>query len=224
MSTCHIQQQSVLSMVIILSSLLMIVNNIIIQPHEFLNHCLLLACILTTSNSCVELPQYLIPIPQIIFDSSSARLIIIHVKNLTKIHGSPKRTTISYNIEHNCVRMVLRLDVFIHPHLTKHIHGLNTKTFTNPMSQPITTCDIRDTYHLASMSNIMTLFKRLHLTWAFTALWYIIAFVHPIEPGLSVHGPVGPHLSFGDADSGDSSTSRIGAVEIQTTTYFGYGS
>nr|WOZ03563.1 AC5 protein [Pepper leaf curl Yunnan virus] len=92
------------------------------------------------------------------------------------------------------------------------------------MSNTITTCNIRDTYDLTSMRHIMTGLIGLHLTWAFTTLRYIRASVHPVHRGLSIHGPVGPYLSSGDADSGDSSTTCVRAVEVQTATHLGGGS
>nr|QIH12622.1 C5 protein [Tobacco curly shoot virus] len=49
------------------------------------------------------------------------------------------------------------------------------------------------------MLNIMSRLKRLDLTWAFTSSRDIWTSVHPVHPGLSVHGPVRPCSCFGDA-------------------------
>ncbi|ABL73902.1 C5 [Tobacco leaf curl Thailand virus] len=56
MSTCHIQQQSIFSMVLVLPSFLVIVNYIIINTIKLSNNRLLLRCILSTSHRCLEPP------------------------------------------------------------------------------------------------------------------------------------------------------------------------
>ena len=74
------------------------------------------------------------------------------------------------------------------------------------------------------MGYIMTGFKRLDFTWAFTATRNIWAFEHPVHLGLAIHGPVSPSPpSVCDEDSGGSGTADPGAVEVQPAAYFGGG-
>nr|AGR83965.1 AC5 [Mungbean yellow mosaic India virus]AWM30129.1 AC5 [Mungbean yellow mosaic India virus] len=77
-------------MVLILRCLLVVVNNIIINFEKTIHHRLFLTSILATSNSGIKLSQDLITITQIVFHSSCTWLVVIHVKNLTKIHGCTK--------------------------------------------------------------------------------------------------------------------------------------
>nr|CUH74515.1 AC5 protein [Croton yellow vein mosaic virus]CUH74522.1 AC5 protein [Croton yellow vein mosaic virus]CUR24663.1 AC5 protein [Croton yellow vein mosaic virus] len=91
------------------------------------------------------------------------------------------------------------------------------------MGQPNTPSNIRKTNNLTHVTNIILRIKRLHLTWAFTSLRDIWASVHPVHPGLPVHGSVRPCLCFGDAGNGDNCTSSIGAVEVETTAYLRSG-
>nr|CRL31561.1 coat protein (truncated) [Pepper leaf curl Bangladesh virus] len=69
------------------------------------------------------------------------------------------------------------------------------------------------------MNYIVSRLKRLDLTWAFTPPRNIWASVHPVHPGLPVHGPVHPCSGLCDADNGGSSTARVWAVEVQTAAY-----
>ncbi|AEY78474.1 AC5b [Papaya leaf curl virus] len=91
------------------------------------------------------------------------------------------------------------------------------------MGQAHSPRDIRQTYNLTHVTNIILSIKRLHFTWAFTSLRDIWASVHPVHPGLPVHGSVRPCLCFGDADNGGSSTVHIWAVEVETTAYLRSG-
>ncbi|AGS12479.1 AC5 protein [Hedyotis uncinella yellow mosaic virus] len=159
MSTCHVQQQSILSVILILSSLLMIITNMIVQLHKLPHQSLFLARILSTSSHSSKSTKNLISTPKIILNSSRTRLIIIHIKNLSEIHRSPKGTSIPNNKKHNCIGVILSLDILIHPHLTQNIHGLDTEPLANTMGEPISTSDIRHTNDLPSMGYIMTLFK-----------------------------------------------------------------
>nr|UXB54225.1 AC5 [Sri Lankan cassava mosaic virus]UYW66206.1 AC5 [Sri Lankan cassava mosaic virus]UZC82067.1 AC5 [Sri Lankan cassava mosaic virus] len=155
---------------------------------------------------------------------SCTRFIIEHIKHFTKILGLIHRPTIPYKEEHDTIRMILGLNIFIHPYLTQDINGLNAKPLTHAMSKPNSTSDIRDAHDLTYMDHIVSGLKRLNLTWAFTSPRNIWAFEHPVPPGLPIHGPVCPGLSFCDADSGDSSTTAVWAVEVQTATNLRGGS
>ncbi|AEL28909.1 AC5 [East African cassava mosaic Cameroon virus-Ghana] len=73
------------------------------------------------------------------------------------------------------------------------------------------------------MLNIISLFIRLNLTWAFTALRDVWASIHPVHLGLPIHGPDGPYSAFGDADSRGNHTVRVWAVEVQPPPHLGYG-
>nr|WEX49704.1 AC5 protein [Clerodendrum golden mosaic China virus] len=159
MCTCHIQQQRILRMILILGSLLVVINHMIINPHKLLHKRLLLTCVLTTGHGRVELPYNLIPIPKIVLDSRSTWLVVIHVKHLTKIHRRTIGTPISNDIKHNSIGVILSLDVLIHPHLAQNINGLNTKTFANTMSNTIPTCYIGNTNNLPGMGYVMPLLE-----------------------------------------------------------------
>nr|UQH66814.1 pathogenicity determinant [Papaya leaf curl virus] len=87
------------------------------------------------------------------------------------------------------------------------------------MGQPITTSNITNTHDFTNVLDIMSGLKRLDLTWAFTSSRDIWTSVHPVHPGLSVHGPVRPCFCFGDADNGGNSTAGIWAVEVETAAY-----
>ncbi|UED37338.1 AC5 protein [Conyza yellow vein virus] len=94
MGTCHIKQKRIFRLILILACFLMIINYMIKNPKKLLNYCLLLAGISTTRQSLVPCAQNLETIPKIILNGCSTWLIIIHVKNLTKVHGSSIRTSI----------------------------------------------------------------------------------------------------------------------------------
>ncbi|ADO40505.1 AC5 protein [Cotton leaf curl Bangalore virus [India:Bangalore:OY136A:2005]] len=118
MGTSHIQHQSILRMILIVPSLLLVINNIIINPNKLLNQCLFLRCVLSTSNSCMPLPQHLITISMHILHRSSTRLVVKHIEHLSKILWLVNRTTVTNKKKNDTVRMVLGLDVLIHPYLT----------------------------------------------------------------------------------------------------------
>ncbi|QBC98463.1 AC5 protein [Cotton leaf curl Khokran virus] len=158
-----------------------------------------------------------------ILHSRRTGLIIKHIKYLSKILRFINRSTISNQEKHHTIRVILRLNVLIHPDLTQHINRLNTKSLTNSMGQPSTTSNITNTHYFTYMLNIMSGLKRLNLTWTFTSSRNIWTSVHPVHPGLSVHGPVRPCFCFGDADNGGSSTARVWAVEVETTAYLRSG-
>nr|AOR05729.1 AC5 protein [Tomato yellow leaf curl Yunnan virus]QIH55832.1 C5 protein [Tomato yellow leaf curl Yunnan virus] len=179
-------------MVIILRSLLMIISNMIINLHEFPNYGLLLACILTTRHRRLESTKDLKTISVVVLHSGCTWLVIIHVKNLTKILRSTKWSPITNQKEHDCIGVILGLNVLIHPDLTQNVNRLDTEPLPHSMRQPITTGDIRHTNYFTYMGHIVTLFIRLDLTWAFASTRNIRTFVHPVHLGLSVHGPVHP--------------------------------
>ncbi|AFM77722.1 AC5 [French bean leaf curl virus] len=134
MSTCHIQHQSILTMILILASFLLVIHNIIINPNKFLDKSLLLGRVLTTGHRGMPLTKNLVTVTMHILNRSRTGLIIEHVEYLAEILGLVHWTTITYKEEHDAVGMVLGLDVFIHPYLAQNVNRLNTKTLTDPMS------------------------------------------------------------------------------------------
>nr|WGT83697.1 AC5 protein [Mungbean yellow mosaic India virus] len=82
-------------MVLILRCLLVVVYNIIINFENSIHHGLFLTSILATCNSGIKLSQDLITITQIVLHSSCTWLVVIHVKNLTKIHGCTKWSSVT---------------------------------------------------------------------------------------------------------------------------------
>ncbi|CAA80889.1 AL4 [Indian cassava mosaic virus] len=166
----------------------------------------------------MPLPENLIAITMHVLHGSCTGLIIKHIKYFTKILRLINRPTIPYKEEHYAIRVILGLNVFIHPYLAQDVNGLNAKPLTHPMCKPNSTSDIRDAHDLTYMDHIVSRLERLDLTWAFTALRNIWASIHPIPPGLPIDGSVCPGLSFCDADSRDSRTAAVWAVEVQTAT------
>nr|QTW20831.1 AC5 [Tomato leaf curl New Delhi virus] len=152
-----------------------------------------------------------------------ARFIVKHVKNFPKILWGSCRTTVTDQEKHDTVSMVFCLDVFIHPYLSQHIDGFHTKSLPYAMCESSSTGNITNAHDFTNMRDIVPGFKRLDLTWAFTASWNIRTSIHPVEHGLPVHRPVGPFLCCCDADNGGSSTSSRWAVEVETATYLRSG-
>ncbi|QBB20373.1 AC5 [Cowpea bright yellow mosaic virus] len=82
-------------MILIFPSFLMIIDDMGIVRPKTLNQCLLVASILSTSHLCIKFMQNLETITKIDLHSSSTGLIVKHIKNLTKIHRSTIRSTVS---------------------------------------------------------------------------------------------------------------------------------
>nr|QBY34622.1 AC6 [Tomato leaf curl virus] len=143
-------------MILIFASLLLVVHNIIINPNKLLHESLLLRCILTPCHSCMPLPEHLVPIPMHIFHRHRAGLIIKHVKNLTKILRLINRPSIPNKEKHNTIRMILSLDVLIHPDLAQNINGLHTEPLPNPVGQSNTTSNITNTQDFNNVLDIMS--------------------------------------------------------------------
>nr|QNN89092.1 C6 [Rose leaf curl virus] len=91
-----------------------------------------------------------------ILHSRRAGLIIKHVKHLTKILRLVNRPTIPNKEKHNTIRMILSLDVLIHPDLAQNINGLNTEPLANPVGQPNTTSNITNTHDFTNVLDIMS--------------------------------------------------------------------
>ncbi|ADO40942.1 AC5 protein [Bhendi yellow vein mosaic virus [India:Raichur:OY54A:2005]] len=118
MGTSHIKHQRILRMILIFSCLLLVVNNIIVNPNKFLNQRLFLTRILSTSNGCMPFPQHLVPIPMHVLHGRRTGLVIKHIKYFTKILWFICRSSITNKEKHHRIRMVLGLDVLVHPYLT----------------------------------------------------------------------------------------------------------
>nr|QIH55934.1 C5 protein [Malvastrum yellow vein Yunnan virus]QIH55935.1 C5 protein [Malvastrum yellow vein Yunnan virus]QIH55945.1 C5 protein [Malvastrum yellow vein Yunnan virus]QIH55960.1 C5 [Malvastrum yellow vein Yunnan virus]QIH56030.1 C5 protein [Malvastrum yellow vein Yunnan virus] len=108
-------------MVLILPSFLVIIHYIIINTIKLSNNRLLLRCILSTGHRCLEPPDNLETITLVVFHSCRGRLIIINIKNLLKIIRRSSRTSIPNYPEQNGVRVILNLNIFIHPYLANEI-------------------------------------------------------------------------------------------------------
>nr|QHA25055.1 AC5 protein [Soybean blistering mosaic virus] len=188
-------------MVLIFPSFLMVVHHVVVDLPETLHKRLLIASILSTRHLCIKLMHNLVTVAEIVLHGSSARLVVKHIKHLAKIHRCPIRSTIPHKPEHDAVSVVLQLDVLVHPYLPQNVHGLNTKTLTNAVSNTVTTCHVRYTHHLPNVGDIMTLLVRLDLTRPFTPSRNIWASPDAIDPGLPVHGPVNPSITLGHASS-----------------------
>ncbi|AAD10475.1 AL5 [Sida golden yellow vein virus-[A11]] len=89
----------------------------IVNLPESPDQSLLVAGILTPSDFTIEPVHNLITITEIVLNRGGARLVVIHVKHLAKVHWSAIGSTIPDQPEHYTVRVVLELDVLIHPNL-----------------------------------------------------------------------------------------------------------
>ncbi|ACM45546.1 AC5 [Bhendi yellow vein Bhubhaneswar virus] len=118
MSTCHIQQQSILSVIFILPSFLVIIHHIIVNTIKFPNYSLFLSSILTTCDCCLKPPQHLKTITLVVLHSSRRGLIIKHIEYFTKILWFICRTSITNKEKHNEIRILLVPHVLVHPYLT----------------------------------------------------------------------------------------------------------
>ncbi|AST47734.1 AC5 [Tomato leaf curl purple vein virus] len=78
---------------------------------------LLVAGILSTGNLRVELVQNLKTITEIVLHGGSTGLIVEHVEHLPKVHGRSIGSPVSDKPEHHTVRVILQLDILVHPHL-----------------------------------------------------------------------------------------------------------
>nr|AVG22711.1 AC5 protein [Tomato leaf curl New Delhi virus] len=152
-----------------------------------------------------------------------ARFIVKHVKHFPKILRRSCRTTITDQKKHNTVRMILGLDVLIHPYLPKHIDGFHTESLSYAMCESGSSGNVANALDLANM--------RRHRAWIqriapYKGLHSPLArrdFIRSVNSGFSVHRPVGPGLCFCGAGNGDNCTSSIGAAEVETTAYFRSG-
>ncbi|AEF12634.1 AC5 protein [Whitefly VEM 1 begomovirus] len=89
----------------------------IVDLPESPNQRLLVAGILTTCDLAIEPVHNLITIAEIVLNRGGARLVVIHVEHLAKIHWGAIGSSVSDQPEHDTVRMVLELYVLIHPYL-----------------------------------------------------------------------------------------------------------
>nr|WML23778.1 AC5 [Okra enation leaf curl virus]WML23796.1 AC5 [Okra enation leaf curl virus] len=121
MSTCHIQQQSILSVIFILPSFLVIIHHVIVNTIEFPNWNLFLTSILSSCNCRLKPPQNLESITLVVLYSSRSRLVVNNIEHLLEIVGGACRTPVSHDPKHNGVRMVLSLNILIHPYLANKI-------------------------------------------------------------------------------------------------------
>ncbi|AOT83436.1 AC5 [Sida angular mosaic virus] len=105
-------------MILVLASFLMIIDHMIVDLPEPLDYRLFIAGILATCHLTIELVHNLITITEIVLNSSSTRLVVKHVEHLAKIHWCSIWSAVSDQPEHDTIRVVLQLDVLVHPYLT----------------------------------------------------------------------------------------------------------
>ncbi|AAM12375.1 AC5 protein [Sida mottle virus] len=79
---------------------------------------LLIAGILSTRDLGIELVHDLETITEIVLHGCSAGLVVKHVEHLAEIHWCAIRSTVPDQPEHATVRVVLELDILVHPYLT----------------------------------------------------------------------------------------------------------
>nr|UIK24192.1 C5 protein [Watermelon chlorotic stunt virus] len=213
-------------MILILRRLLVVVDHMIVHTIEAFYQRLLLHTRGATDHGGMKLSHNLKTIAKIVLNCRSAGLVVEHIKNLSEVHRTgPIRTTITNKKEHDLIRMILFFYVLIHPDLAKDVYRLHTKSFSDTMSDSTPPSNITHTPDDTGVLNVVSLFVRLNFAWAFTALRDIWASIHPVHPGLSIHGPVGPLSTLAcDEDSGGKSTAHVGAVEVQFSTNLRNGS
>ena len=129
-------------MILVLPSFLVVINHLSIDLHILLDQGLFLARILTSSDSRSKTTYNLKTISKIVLHSGSTGLIVIHIEHLTKILGRSIGPPVSNKKKHDCICMVLHLDILIHPDLTQYVNGLYAKPLACSMGQPTTTSDI----------------------------------------------------------------------------------
>nr|AOT83442.1 AC5 [Sida angular mosaic virus]WHI95118.1 AC5 [Sida angular mosaic virus] len=105
-------------MILVLASFLMIVDHMIVDLPEPLDQSLFIAGILATSDFGIKLVHNLETITEIVLNRCSTGLVVKHVEHLAKVHRSTIGSTVSDQPEHDTVRVVLQLDVLVHPYLT----------------------------------------------------------------------------------------------------------
>ncbi|QDJ95892.1 putative AC5 protein [Sida chlorotic leaf virus] len=105
-------------MILVLSGFLVVIDNMSVDSPESPNQCLLVASILTTSHLSIEPVHDLKTITKIVLHRSSTGLVVEHVEHLTKIHRGAIGSSVSDQPKHDAVRVVLQLDVLVHPYLT----------------------------------------------------------------------------------------------------------
>nr|UYS88254.1 AC5 protein [Tomato leaf curl Palampur virus] len=167
--------------------------------------------------------ENLISITMHILHSGSARFVVEHIKNFAEILRRTRWSTITDQEEHNTIRVILRFDILVHPDLTQNVDGLHTESLSDAMCETGSTGNVANTHYLTNMGDIVPGFKRLHLTWPFTAPGHVRASIHPVKSWFPVHGSVHPFPCLCGAGNRGSSTARVWAVEVQTTACFRCG-
>nr|QMV80639.1 C5 [Tomato mottle leaf curl virus] len=81
-------------MILVFSSFLMVVDDMIVDLPEPLDKRLLVACVLSTCDLSIELVQDLVTIAEIVLHRGSTGLVVKHVEHLAKIHGSAIRSPV----------------------------------------------------------------------------------------------------------------------------------
>nr|UFP63074.1 AC5 [East African cassava mosaic virus] len=201
-----------------------VVGHVMIQPIKLFYQLKVIHARWTKDNNDIEFPEHLKPIPQILINCCSTGLVIKHVKYLPKVFGRIAiRPCIPKQVKNHIISVILLLDIFIPPVLTKYVNGLDTKPLSVRVCQSSPASHITNYFTDTKVVHIISLLKRLDLTWAFTALRNVWGSIHSVHPGRSIHGPVGPYFASGDADSRGNNTVLVWAVEVQPPPHPGYG-
>nr|AGK24658.1 C5 [Soybean chlorotic blotch virus] len=84
MTTCHIEKQSILLVVLVLRTFLIVVDDLVINFKKFFHQRLLLRSILATSNCGMKLTNNLESIAVILFNCRCRGFIVEHVEHTAK--------------------------------------------------------------------------------------------------------------------------------------------
>ncbi|AST47752.1 AC5 [Macroptilium golden yellow mosaic virus] len=104
-------------MILVFRSFLVVIDDIVVHLPKSPYQGLFIACILTTSHLGMEPMHNLETITKIVLDRSCTGFIVEHVEHLPKIHRRSIWSTVTDQPKYDTVRVVLELDVFIHPYL-----------------------------------------------------------------------------------------------------------
>nr|QHN12671.1 AC5 [Pepper golden mosaic virus] len=146
-------------MILVFASFLVVVDDVVVHLPETPNQRLLVAGILSTCNLSGEPVHDLETITQIVLHGGCARLVVVHVEHLTKIHRGTIWSPISHEPEHDAVGVVLEFDILVHPYLTQNVCRLHAETLAYTVSNTVTTCHVRNAHDLANMRDIMPLLE-----------------------------------------------------------------
>ncbi|ADO40573.1 AC5 protein [Bhendi yellow vein India virus [India:Srinivaspur OYSK2:2006]] len=118
MGASQIERQGSLGVNPAFSYLRLVVINKVVNPDKLRNRSADDRSILTTSNGSRPFPQHVVPTLMHVLHGGCKGLVIEHIKYFTKILWFICRASITNKEKHHRIRMVLGLDVLVHPYLT----------------------------------------------------------------------------------------------------------